>query len=432
MNLETRLRSSAIRYFSSPKYREKNIARARKFRHKSRQDPIVHYFHQVDDPYSHLAVQKLNELKKTYDIKFLPHLVSIPDAIYQGNPLHFAKWSWRDAQLIAQNYNTTFSPSLYTIDLDQVNAANATIFPRLNDHDFAEVAIEVGTAIWSGNDLGTENNLASSLEAVRKGNELRKKLGHYQGAMFFFEGEWFWGVDRIRLLEHRLREEGFSRYQSALCVPEPRPPDIRNSRAIDITLEYFPSLRSPYTAAGHKRVLDLVNRSNVKLEVRPVMPMLMRGIPAPRSKQRYIITDASREARAHGVPFGRIIDPFGEPVKRAFSLFPSALDHNRAMEFITAYIDAAWYDGIDITKHRGLNKILSNAGLQQNIGKKSGEDIRWKDILENNLEAMLSENLWGVPSFRISGGELKKPVAFWGQDRIWRVETEIAQRQLQH
>jgi 2-hydroxychromene-2-carboxylate isomerase len=41
---------------------------------------------------------------------------------------------------------------------------------------------------------------------------------------------------------------------------------------------------------------------------------------------------------------------------------------------------------------------------------------------------MLTAGLWGVPSFRVSGGNESDSFACWGQDRIWRVEDEIVRR----
>jgi 2-hydroxychromene-2-carboxylate isomerase len=246
--------------------------------------------------------------------------------------------------------------------------------------------------------------------------------------MFYFDGEWFWGVDRIRSLEARLVSEGFSNQPDGLCVPEPTPVDTGGLDASSILLEYFPSLRSPYTAIGHPRVLDLIARSGVRVSVRPVMPMLMRGIPAPREKQRYIIIDAGREGRAHGAPFGRIVDPFGEPVKRAFALLPGAAAFGREMEFVTAYLNAAWFKGIDITTERGLRQVTAQANLDWDalLAATHGED--WEAALQDNLNAMLAESLWGVPSFRVSGGNDNRAYVCWGQDRIWRVENEIARR----
>ncbi len=80
-----------------------------------------------------------------------------------------------------------------------------------------------------------------------------------------------------------------------------------------VTLEFFPSLRSPYTAISFDRAIALAHSEpEVKLMLRPVMPMMMRGVPAPRAKQLYIMTDSKREADYYGQKFG----PSGRPFWR--------------------------------------------------------------------------------------------------------------------
>ena len=158
------------------------------------------------------------------------------------------------------------------------------------------------------------------------------------------------------------------------------------------------------------------------------MPMLMRGVPAPRAKQRYIITDAAREGRAHDSPLGRIVDPFGDPVKRAFALFPAAAKLGRSMEFVTAYLQAAWVDGVDIATEAGLKAVAAEAGLDWQALQQAQQGTDWEAVLDDNLSEMLGAGLWGVPSFRVSGGSTEQPFSCWGQDRIWRVESEIAAR----
>jgi 2-hydroxychromene-2-carboxylate isomerase len=427
MNLKTRLRSTAMRHLSSASYLEKQRAKARRAREKQGEAPVVRYFHQVDDPYSHLAAQKLDELRARYDLAFQPHLVSRPEAAYQGSAAHFDHWARKDAESVAADYGARFAPTVEAPTPDRVEAANAALCGHLADEDFAVTAVSIGEALWSDQNIAEPTIAHDGARAVAEGNDLRRTLGHYQGAMFHFEGEWFWGVDRIRLLERRLIDEGFGS-GDALCVPEPTPTDTSALDTSAVLLEYFPSLRSPYTAIGHARVLDLIARSGVPVRVRPVMPMLMRGIPAPRAKQRYIITDSGREGRAHGVPFGHIVDPFGDPVRRAFALFPGATALGREMEYVTAYLNAAWFDGVDITTEKGLRAVASKAGLDwDTLGEASGGS-NWEAVLEENLNTMLEENLWGVPSFRVSGGNKGDAFACWGQDRIWRVENEIASR----
>jgi 2-hydroxychromene-2-carboxylate isomerase len=253
-------------------------------------------------------------------------------------------------------------------------------------------------------------------------------MGHFLGGMFCFQGEWYWGVDRLRLLESRLIEEGFNRDDGGIRVPEPIPAETTGLQAAHIKLEYFPSLRSPYTAIGHERVLALIDRSGVSVEVRPVMPMLMRGVTAPRAKQRYIITDASREGWAHNSPMGRIVDPFGEPVKRAFALYPGAMAMGKSMAFVSAYLQAAWVDGVDVAEEPGLRQVAQRAGIDWGELNAACEGSDWEAILDANLNDMLDAGLWGVPSFRISGGNSDSAFACWGQDRLWRVENEIYQR----
>ncbi len=35
------------------------------------------------------------------------------------------------------------------------------------------------------------------LKTIKAGNNKRKKMGHYLGAMFYYAGEWYWGLDRL-------------------------------------------------------------------------------------------------------------------------------------------------------------------------------------------------------------------------------------------
>jgi 2-hydroxychromene-2-carboxylate isomerase len=154
------------------------------------------------------------------------------------------------------------------------------------------------------------------------------------------------------------------------------------------------------------------------------MPMMMRGIPAPFAKQQYIITESAREARFYGDAFGPFCDPFGEPVKRAFAAFHHAVSQDLGLEFVTEYLDAAWAEGLDITTDAGLAEVCERVGVRASeVDFNSG----WMAVLEDNLAAMAQGSLWGVPSFRVTGGG-QPPFACWGQDRIWRVAAELKNR----
>ena len=391
--------------------------------------PRVLYFHQVDDPYSHLAVQKLATLKASYDIDWIPYLVSPPDAEYQGDVDRFRNWALTDAKSIAPYYETDLPIEAQTPASDAVNQTNQNLVACLREEDFPEKALEAGQELWSGSLTNESGEKPEAGQALSEGNALRKSKGHYLGAMFYFDGEWYWGLDRMYLLEKRLVADGYGKQpDGALCVPPPRIESATGLHASDITLEYFPSLRSPYTAVGHDRVMDLVKRSGVKLILRPVMPMMMRGVGAPREKQLYIISDSKREAEANEVKFRNFVDPFGEPVIRAFTLYPWIESQGKAEAFVGAYIKAAWAEGVDISSDSGLSKVVESVGLSWQDALKQFHNSEWEQMLETNVQDMLTEGLWGVPSFRVSGGNRQDIFSCWGQDRIWRVEAEITQR----
>ena len=351
-------------------------------RMRRRGNPTVYYFHQVDDPYSHIAEQKLEQLRDRYSVDFICHNVSMPDPIFQGDNSRFRNWALQDAKTIAPFYNA---------DLP---------------NDFA-------------------NTPAQPAQETEVGNRLRKKLGHYLSGTFYYEGEWYWGLDRLFHLEYRLANSGLSRNSGSICVPRPPAESATGVAARNITLEYFPSLRSPYTAISYDRTIDLAQRSGVTLELRPVMPMMMRGVPAPRAKQLYIMTDAKREADYYSIPFGNIIDPFGEPVRRAFALFPYMQEIGQDIEYCSNYLRAAWAEGTDITTETGLRAVVTESGGSWEEAIKRNDD--WSSLLDNNVADMLENGLWGVPSFRVSG-VFKESFSCWGQDRLWRVETEISRR----
>ena len=61
----------------------------------------VLYFHQADDPYSHLAVQMLARLEQAYDLPFEAHLVPPPVDSAAPDRERLSKWSLTDAHRLA-------------------------------------------------------------------------------------------------------------------------------------------------------------------------------------------------------------------------------------------------------------------------------------------------------------------------------------------
>ena len=186
-------------------------------------------------------------------------------------------------------------------------------------------------------------------------------------------------------------------------------------------IEFFFSLRSPYSAIAAARVMELARISGAELKLRYVLPMVMRGLPVPLVKRLYIIADVAREAHRLAIPFGRLCDPVGLPTERGLAVMPYAKEQGREQQWVLAFLDAVWSQGIDAGTDAGLKHIARQAGLDWPGVKAALQQTEWRQIAEDNRAAMFALGLWGVPSFRVGD------VAVWGQDRLWVVEQQLQQ-----
>jgi 2-hydroxychromene-2-carboxylate isomerase len=176
------------------------------------------------------------------------------------------------------------------------------------------------------------------------------------------------------------------------------------------------------------RVLAFRERLPIDLVLRPVLPMVMRGLPVPRAKQLYITLDTKREAEDAGVRFGRMCDPVGRPVERCFSLYPWARERGREAELLRSFTQAAFAEGVDTGCDAGLRLVVERAGLSWSEAQGHLDREGWRDELEANRKQLFALGLWGVPSFRLLGRAGEPDYATWGQDRLWRIEQEIRRR----
>jgi 2-hydroxychromene-2-carboxylate isomerase len=370
-----------------PDQRAKARAKAESVRASARAAHVVEYFHQHDDPYSQLAEQVLETFSERYDIKLVRHQIRASGGKNQPELEKLNRWAQRDADLIAPHYRLT-KPS---------NSAS----DRIPD--------------------------SNSLDA---GSARLAELGHYSGAMFYYAGEWYWGVDRLFYLEQRLRDLGVCD-DPALPYICPRPDiDVSDVDASGLTLDFYPSLNSPYTSIIYDKTIAMARECGIRLNHKPVLPMIMRGVPATREKGMYIMFDTKREGEHLGVGFGPVMTPIGEPTRQVYSLLPWAREQGKDTQLMSAALDLAFREGVGLHKKSGVKAAVQRAGLswvdaQQHLG--SGD---WKEEtarLQNEMTEGLG--LWGVPSYRLSsGGNAQEDLCVWGQDRLWLVAAEIRRR----
>ena len=417
-----------VRILTHPATRQWQRTRAGVLRRIKGASAQVHYFHQADDPYSHLCVQLLERLGQRYDVDLLPHLVSPPEDSAAPDRERLGHWSLRDATLLAQAHG--LEPPVASPDAAAVASAESSLAASLQAGRFVVDAAAISWRLWSAQpqpeDPMRGHAPVDAQAAKTAGTVLRKQLGHYLGATFFYGGEWYWGIDRLHYLEQRLRDEGLCREPaSALLVAArdialPGAPALHTSPKPPAQLHYFCSFRSPYTYIALPRVRQLAEHYGAQLQIRFVLPMVMRGLPVPREKSMYIVADVAREAQRVGMRYGYLVDPVGKPVERGYAVLHQAMKAGAGLQLAQSFLQGVWADGIDAGTDSGLYAIAARAGLDKNFVDKALSDESWREAAAANRLELLDMDLWGVPSFRVN--DLP---GYWGQDRLWMVEQDL-------
>lgn len=427
MSLRTTIAPLVTRLLTNPHMRNARRRVSEWRRRLSGEQHEVHYFHQIDDPYSHLMLQVLAAFQTSYNVTVRMHLVAPPSDDVAPEREALENFSRRDAADIAPYHGLKFTdPGFQPTEICYEQALRA----MAASSDLINAALPISESYWR-NDSNALKNLAmvSRAEAEEKrvtGTKLRDKYGHYLGGMLFYGGEWYWGVDRMPYLEERLRKLKLRHVGCKQITQfQARPTFMIQPARRRLTVEFFPSARSPYTYLAMHEIYKMAEEYPIDIVTRPVLPMVMRNLPVPPRKGKYIIMDTKREADRIGVPFGRINDPVGTPVRRCYSLFPYAASEGKEGAFLTAFCQMAWSEGIDMGTGANLRKAIERAGLDWEAAQAHLDQDNWQDIVEANRLQLVAAGLWGVPSFRLLDANGDPFYDVWGRDRIWLLAHKI-------
>lgn len=413
------------------KRRQKAEAKRRR-----RRDPhVVDYYHQLDDPYSHLTAQVLATFAARYDIVLNVHLIRASGGASQPEFEKLAVWARRDAELIAPHLGLSFPAQAGTVPNPNHQLLAGRALAGKDDADAIAAIADVSQGLWSGDEEALANlakggaSDTALIAALDRGSDRLAKHEHYSGAMFFYGGEWYWGVDRLFHLENRLRELGACRSPEVpLIAPRPKV-DVTGIDASGLRFDFYPSLNSPYTSIVYDKTIALKDACGIEFHHKPVLPMVMRGIPAPKPKAKYIMFDTKREADAAGVPYGNVIMPIGMPTRRAYSLLPWAIAQGKDEVLMSSLLRHAFALGVGLHTDAGMKRAVEAAGIDWADARKVIDSEDWKPMVERNQDEMVDGlGLWGVPSFQLSGPDGEPKLAVWGQDRLWFIAAEIRRR----
>lgn len=422
------LRRQVYRAITSTRRREARRKRAEAQRQRRGEPHRVHYFHRPGDPACALMAPLAAALCDRFDIEMSVHLTGLPAGDVNPDPDRLPGYARRDTAALAKQFGLAFTDRGALPEAALENQATAIMTSALGPGNGLQAAVETSDALWRGDQAAMtaaaerygEASSVAAVQAAQNGSALRDDLGHFQSATLYYGGEWYWSADRLHYLEARLAGLGAGR---EAATPPPLTPPLLESQASGdsgAVLEVYPSLRSPYTYLAMERAFALADRWQAQVEIRFVLPMVMRSLPVPRRKGQYFLLDAKREAERLGLPFGNICDPLGRPAERGLAVLHYAMAQDKGRAFLTSFLRGVWAEGIDAGSDRGLRQLAERAGLDWAAAKAALGDESWRAVAEANRQRLLELGLWGVPSFHT--GDL----SVWGQDRLWRVEQALS------
>ncbi len=397
---------------------------------------VVSVFLQLDDPYSYLLSYYLESLMQRYrhKVQFRFYLCQALGGEFMPQPGMLADYALLDAKRLAREFNIPFLDVGVAPTVEFRRQLLDYLAGEQDEEDFSDSIISALSYYWRGDTEGVQKVLGrpggGSDETnilVGKNQLLLRKMGHYSCATMHYAGEWYWGIDRLMYLVRRLDGQKLNRYKdpieqlatmkeaSKLKLPATAP-----AAAKDLPpLEFFHSFRSPYSYISLRSTFAIAKAFGLRLEVRPVLPMVARGMSMPKSKLLYIAQDANREARRRKMPFGRIADPVGEGAERCIAAFYYAKTQNRHFDFLLEAGKAIFSEAIDVSTDEGMQIVAERAGLFWPEMQEGMKDDQWRHEAKANREALSEAGLWGVPTLKIGDQ------AFWGQDRDWLVARAI-------
>lgn len=422
MIIAKRLKGKAISAWLGPTGEAARRA-ARGLRQQWKKEPDkLEVWLDIADPGSFLVAQIASRLVEAYPIELAVHVVSPPASDVDPNPILRTKHAVRDAQLLASYWDLDF-PGKKESDPGIVRDANSALIRPRPPRDQLRCALELMSAIWHVDKKGLAKLLGTwgtestgEIAPILASNYAKlRKAGHYRGSTLQFAGEWYSGVERLVHLEIALANAVGS---DVAHVVTPRPESERGPLALSdkpLTCEMWFSFRSPYSYLALHEIEAALAPYGVPLVLRPVLPMVFRGLQVPQIKQMYIVHDTKREADRLGIPFGEICDVTLPAVENLLTLAQWADKRGALLPFAKSATLGTWTEARDMSEYVDLRHVVERAGLPwQEARDVLGPDQKAEalKVAQANAADLAVIGLWGVPSFRCGD------FVTWGQDRL--------------
>jgi 2-hydroxychromene-2-carboxylate isomerase len=232
--------------------------------------------------------------------------------------------------------------------------------------------------------------------------------------LLHYNGTWYWGIDRLAYLERELARDlgcDLAHVVTARSAAERGPLKLSDK---PLQCELWFSFRSPYSYLALEQIEGILAPHGVPLVLRPVAPMVTRGLAVPQIKRMYIVRDAKREADRLGIPFGELCDPLGAGVDNCLAIVHAAARSGpaAALAFARSAMKGIWSEARDPADYVDLRAMVERAGMSWDDAKAAIGNPEAAKACAANAADLAVISLWGVPSYRCGD------FVSWGQDRL--------------
>lgn len=194
-------------------------------------------------------------------------------------------------------------------------------------------------------------------------------------------------------------------------------------------IDYFMSPASPYAYLGHARFMQIVEKHDAQVVLKPFDMVkifsISGGLPvAQRAPQRqaYRLTELARWSAHMKRPLNlhpKFFPVPGDPASKFLIAAQHAHGTQAALRLAGLLGQAVWADEKNIADPETLAAMAQSLGLDGQALLAAAQSETVAADYARNTEDAIAADVFGVPWYRIAGEN------FWGQDRLDFVEQAL-------
>lgn len=396
--------------------------------------PVLTLYYEVGDPQSHLSAQLLYPLSDLLDAEIEVVIVPPEAPEFRPNPLARAQYRVQEAAMIAPALGLSFPKNTQPAEPEMVAQASRMLLAANNGFEnFLEVEKLMAPLLWFDRDRREDppelpDDLARLTETTAKSRLQRnlrvmQRRGGRSAPAWYFRGEWFSGLMRMRHLQLRLQMAGAFSEKKELPLLRAKDALLPSDQRVHTILHcYFrPEDPNSYLSLRPLQVLQSRFPITVEYHLLPTAdadPDLIEASKALLFPSHSLtqLRDAIRDAVWRGIAFGKMA-MMGDRTAWA-RWFEFAKSQKKAEAFVVETMQAQWSKRQDMGRKKGVKKIAAGLGIQETMAEtaKKAEEVTW------NTENINENSGWSAPMFRL--GEF----VVHGRDSLWLIEETLRRR----